>query len=57
MGDHQQHTAHEDDALKQQLQSLEAQRDQLVALLGDDTQGHLGQLQVKLGGPTPCFSN
>lgn len=32
--------------LKQQLESLEAQREQLISLLGDDEESPLLQLQV-----------
>ena len=38
--------AEEDGALRKQLAGLEAQREQLASLLGDDPQGPLLQLQV-----------
>lgn len=41
----------DEDALRSQLAALEAQREQLTSLLGDDPQGPLLQLQVR----THCF--
>lgn len=44
----EQPTAAGNEALRSQLAALEAQREQLAALLGDDPQGPMLQLQASL---------
>lgn len=46
MEEHQPTMAVENEALRSQLEALEAQREQLAALLGDDPQGPMLQLQA-----------